>query len=155
MNQLVLIGLNHKFQIGHGKFLQVDVTKEEFEEFKELLRSCITRYAITGVSEEMSEEALFKHTQIPENTSVVHDLAMEVDLPHDYADPDTKTRKLKRIENDDQREEYWMKKIGEFNNFPTLFVCGADHIDSFRQLLETNGFEVIIEHKDWVPAAQK
>ena len=37
------------------------------------------------------------------------------------------------------------------NIWPTLFVCGADHVNNMRVLIKKTGLAVLIAHEDYVP----
>lgn len=51
------------------------------------------------------------------------------------------------------RERRWMNRIVALNCWPLLFVCGANHVESFRALLKARGIVVDVAHRDWVPQA--
>jgi hypothetical protein len=50
---------------------------------------------------------------------------------------------------DRMRERLWLTKIVEFDIWPLLFVCGADHFQPFSNLLDRCGFDLIKSHPDW------
>lgn len=45
-----------------------------------------------------------------------------------------------------QREEEWLNRIINFNTWPVLVICGADHYEPFKKFLTENNFEVISEN---------
>ena len=44
-----------------------------------------------------------------------------------------------------QREKEWLNRIIDFNTWPILVICGADHYEPFRKLMSENNIEVIRE----------
>ena len=119
-----------------------------------MLRNVISRNKIRGVAEEMSKEVL-KRRLCPDE-SFACQLADELGVGHRYCDPDTATRKKLSIPNGKQghakRERYWLEQLQTFDRFPALFIMGADHFESFRDLLRQSGFEVVELERDWVPS---
>ena len=62
----------------------------------------------------------------------------------------TEAEFLSRVmESYTRRERYWVEQLNDFNVWSVLFVCGADHVTSFRQLLEQRGIAVHIAAEDW------
>jgi hypothetical protein len=88
--------------------------------------------------------------------SIARQLADELGIEHRYCDPDTATRAALFIPKDKegypQRERYWLEQLQTFNAFPTLFIMGAGHFESFRDLLIQSGFEALEIEWDWVPS---
>ena len=120
-----------------------------------MLRNVISRNKIRGISEEMNREALRKKHFCPDE-SFACQLADELGIEHRYCDPDTATRNKLFIpegkEGYPQRERYWLEQLQTFDRFPVLFIMGADHFQSFGDLLRQSGFEVVKVERDWVPS---
>jgi len=51
--------------------------------------------------------------------------------------------------SNDKREREWLSRLTSQNLFPVLFVCGADHVDSFAALLWKHDINVHVVHRDW------
>jgi hypothetical protein len=51
-----------------------------------------------------------------------------------------------------RREQYWLRHIVQLDCWPTLFVCGACHIEPFCLLAKTAGLFVDLVEADWAPA---
>ena len=49
---------------------------------------------------------------------------------------------------DGPRERYWLKKLTEWNRWPALFVCGANHSDRFMGLLRKENLEAVLVARD-------
>jgi len=47
------------------------------------------------------------------------------------------------------REHYWLEQLQEFNRWPVLFICGAEHSLPFFDLLQANNIDAILLAKDW------
>ena len=41
--------------------------------------------------------------------------------------------------DDEKRERCWLEELRSLNVWPVVFVCGAYHVECFRQLLESEG----------------
>jgi len=117
-----------------------------------VLRHLIARNEIRGIAEEMNKESLKRHFCPDE--SIAFQLAQELGIGHRYCDPDTATRAERSIEkgNFEKRELYWLEQLQTFDGFPALFIMGADHFESFKNLLIQSGFQVCEVCRDWVPS---
>lgn len=49
------------------------------------------------------------------------------------------------------RENEWWERLSAQNYWPMLCVCGAEHFEPFKCLLQKNGIEVTCVHGDWQP----
>ena len=49
------------------------------------------------------------------------------------------------------REDFWLSrlKVRGFKKMVILFVCGADHVDTFKATLAANGVQASIYCRDW------
>jgi hypothetical protein len=49
------------------------------------------------------------------------------------------------------REDFWLRrlKVRGFKKMTILFVCGAEHVDTFKTTLASNGVEASIYCRDW------
>ncbi len=52
---------------------------------------------------------------------------------------------------DEVRERVWVARIISKNTWPTLFICGSDHIASVQKLFERLGMNAMIVHADFDP----
>ena len=167
MIHIHIIGTNHEYQNGEN------VTKEDILSFKAYLEFICQQYSIKAIAEEMNREALSEVNQL---SSTCESLAEELSIVHRYCDPDRTERKKLGIrqENDVRlngfssrmteeeirdlirnenvkRENIWLKHIQEINIFPLLFVCGANHVNSFSKITSSSGFLCNILCDDWTP----
>lgn len=166
MRQIVLIGTWHHFQLPGGP---------ESASFGMFVEDIFSQHRVAAIAEEMSEDALAENgvTQ-----SVGHQIALARGLAHRYCDPSRNKRVVMyvlqesdirktgflqswepgRIESEIRsshaiRERYWLDRLSELDIWPALFVCGANHVSYFRDLLEKQGFEVTVAADDWEPCS--
>jgi hypothetical protein len=151
VHRVFLIGTCHDYQL-RGEFSKV--TSNQRDGFIAMLRDLTKRNAICGIGEEMNKEGLKRHFCLAE--SFARQVADELGIEHRYCDPDSATRKRLGIPESEagwpQRERYWLEQLQALNRFPALFIMGAEHFESFRDLLRQAGFEAIEVERDWVPS---
>lgn len=77
-------------------------------------------------------------------------------LPSENTLPDEVWREYDRRTNESHgmREQVWLEKIIEYDRWPLLFICGANHFRGFSNLLRDRGLHVIESHVDWEPQSQ-
>ena len=83
----------------------------------------------------------------------------QIRLSHYYLQQPTNSRHRKPLteeevqqrmdESDRKREHYWLSKLVEFNTWPVLFVCGAEHSLPFCDLLQKNSLDTVLVAYDW------
>lgn len=113
--------------------------------------------------------------------SVAQQLCKELGgLPHNFSDPTEDERRtlgildngdmmIKSMDNDWSREQLdsaihinsevsnrirereWLRRILEFNQWPLLFICGANHFAHFAKLLRESDLSVLEAYQDWGP----
>ena len=167
MIQIYIVGTNHEYQNGEN------ITKEEKLSFKAYLRYICQQYSIKAIAEEMNKEALSEANQI---SSTCESLGEELIIVHRYCDPDRTERKQLGIRQENEvrlngfssrmtdeeirdsirienvkRENIWLEHIQKLNIFPLLFVCGANHVNSFSKITSNSGFLCNILCDDWTP----
>ena len=164
MNQIVLIGTSHEYQ--HCGKPGADV-------FERFIMSHLDSPTFTAIAEEMSCEALSEQGTAQ---SVGSQVACQRDIRHLYCDPNSQTRnrlgvrqeaeiriaasfanhseeRVRQLiqESYDLREQYWLDQILTLDCWPVLFICGANHVDSFRTKIEARGLSASILTRDWSP----
>jgi hypothetical protein len=137
------------------------------------LERLLQEFKVCGIAEEMNEEALYENGW---GATIPMRVARALKIPHRFCDPNREERvKLGiRQENDiriqdwlsqsnlsdseiqsmvmeshARRERHWLEQLNDFNVWPVLFVCGADHVPSFHQLLQQQGIATHIAAEDW------
>lgn len=176
MKHVGLVGLDDdKFQVDDGQR-----TSQEIERFRSLLRTVCKRFRAQAIAEEFCEEWV---KQRKRKESVCLQEARSLKLHHRYCDPDTLERQqlgirdradvqhelqLERSEQnvpkeilhaayrkeDEKREHCWLEELRSLNVWPVVFVCGAYHVEWFRQLLESEGLSCEVIVSRW-PSVRK
>ncbi len=140
---IYLIGVNHVIQHwGH-----LDSAKEvALCEFQSYLEKIVHERHIEVIAEEFSESALnLSNTE----TSSARNVAQALGIEHRFCDPTREERTVLNIKDDNQREWGWLNRLQDLSRTNVLFICGSSHLQSFRQLLIENGFEVRILSDKW------
>ncbi len=164
----VIVGTRHTFQVG-GE----DCPREHAEALGEFLINACRNWNLHGIAEEMSSEGLFNYKAIK---SVPFSVATALGLPYRACDPTLTQRalagivgsgeilidaKMQGLDDDEaeqrlaveemKREGYWLRELQDQNVWPTLFVCGAIHVNRFKLLLDSTGFPAHVLVEDWGP----
>ncbi|MFQ5799920.1 MAG: hypothetical protein ACE5JJ_04180 [Nitrospinota bacterium] len=64
----------------------------------------------------------------------------------------TKEERRKAIRNEHaKREKIWLDKLRHLNIWPVLFVCGAEHVNPFCELLKKERLTPKVVCGDWSP----
>lgn len=168
MNKIILVGTSHIYQICDG-----ETDENAIEQFQQLLFRLCSHYVVKAIAEEMNQEAL---TESGAFKSVAQRVTDELNLAHQFSDPlrsvrqqlvirqehdirafafingRTKQQIESEIKNSHAiRERYWLDQLRSLNLWPLIFICGADHTESFSALLRDSGIEVIVPFPDWEP----
>ena len=140
-----LIGVNHIIQHTGFSFHQKEAAISEFLEHVEMKA---LELKVKTIAEEWSQEAN-KNNNVPFST--VQTVATKLDLKHIFCDPTNQERKKHGIEksNTDGREEFWIERLKEVLQDNILFVCGEDHLESFKSKLNSCGILVEIVSRGW------
>lgn len=167
-----IIGTDHVFQFGAGvKFGDRTCTAEQGRKFREFLLSVSREREICAIAEELSPAAL---EELNRTESVPCTVAASLSLAHCYCDPNRIERIALEIAEDTaveasgqlqrkspeqiealiqqewrKREAHWLTKLNELNSWPVLFVCGASHVNSFVELLSSNGIDTGLVVECW------
>ena len=168
MNKVILVGTSHLIQCESAARESAGA-----ETFVDYLAGLVKSFNASSLAEEMSDEGLAERGI---SETVAGNLARQLGIPYDLSDPDTQTREALGIfqRNDIEaagflanrtraqieaevartyqiRERFWAQRLQALNAFPLVFVCGAAHVDSFRDVLTSLGFEVRIASRNWPP----
>ncbi|MCK9634819.1 MAG: hypothetical protein M0R41_00890 [Methylobacter tundripaludum] len=167
---VVIVGTRHTYQAG-GK----NCANENAELLRNFLLNACREWSLSGIAEEMSSDGLVYYQSIQ---SVPSRVATELELSHRYCDPTNSERvrvgiigpgeielevkqnslsedeKINRLAAEEiRREQYWLKELQNQNVWPTLFVCGPNHVMSFKSLLDSVGHATHVLVEDWEPNA--
>jgi hypothetical protein len=141
-----LIGVNHSCQ--YESPIDRKIVREERLAFQNHVLEITHKYNISLLAEEFSEEAKMK-ARVSE--SILEKLGKTEGIEQRFCDPTSIEKKENGIadNDDDRREQFWLSRIQDCKNKNVLFVCGFEHVESFRKKLITAGFVVEHESKHW------
>lgn len=163
-----LVGTNHAHQVvscKHGVALK----------FKGYLSHVCETESIDLLAEELSEESI---EFLQGKDSVVRQLATERHITHIFCDANSDQRRELGILKSDElkikfgygrclthkqqdhideeevkfwpiREKFWLDKVTAITANKCLFVLGANHVESFSELLSNQGFNAEIKIRKW------
>ena len=167
MADLVIVGTSHCFQRGVP-----DCSEEQETGFIRHLLAVGSIHSVTQIAEEYSQEHIALQ---PRGNSTCHTAAGLLGCSHLYCDPNSSERSELGIKSPQEiqvdsflshrseedtaaeilshlnaREQFWLTRITQSNRFPSIFVCGANHVDSLCEAAENIGLDVLVEDRDWV-----
>lgn len=136
-----LLGVDH--QVQHNGLAMTPERENATRDFCMFLELKIKNLNISMFAEEFNEDALRISRA---SVAIVRDVAARLGLKHLYCDPTRQERKELGSSNDlDRREQFWLSRLEPHLNGETiLFVCGADHLESFQKKLLDNGVKAEI-----------
>ncbi len=167
---LFIIGTSHTLQCGAAGTDSSKVVAFEAE----LYRAC-AEHEVARVAEEMSEAGL--GNQEVERT-VGYRVAKALGIEHQHVDLEPEERIALSLDDgtmlnvvcgggfpdgggafrdafnalwDAVRERCWIGRLLARKEWPTLFVCGADHTDSVEKLWHSLDLPVTVVHRDYEP----
>ena len=166
---IYILGTSHPLQCGSSELPERCISLYESE-----IKRVLKKFKIKRISEEMSEDGRKHHkiaNTVAQNIAKEMNIAyQEVDLSQDdrtnfSLDDSTLFQVMSTfgIENgahlrsgfddlvDGIRERMWVAKILSNNEWPVLFICGAEHSVSIRKLFRGMGFSSKVEHIDYEP----
>ncbi|MBK1888448.1 hypothetical protein Undi14_00275 [Undibacterium sp. 14-3-2] len=172
-SQLHIVGTGHHYQFGAGmKFGAYECTLEDQAVFLAMLRSLAESVKADAIAEELSEQSL---SEVGATASVPQLLARGLGLVHLFCDPNRDERRTLGIFDDNAirlsgfpskkpdeteiqrridescrfREEEWLRRLQALPSSQILFVCGANHVNTFQLLAIDAGFKVSVAYADW------
>ena len=167
MKTVGLFGTSHGYQIPGSAESQFRVAIE---------KACLN-LKIRSIGEEFCAQELMNRNV---DASICEQIAKRFSIPHRYCDLNDEERigrgvrhehmiriegwhldwEQERVEREIRashsiRERHWLNQILHMNCWPTLFVCGANHVLPFRKLLDEDGITVQVIECDWEPRRMK
>lgn len=160
-----LLGITHKFQIRSFKPWQqgglIDYDPDLARRFEKYLEDIVACIVPVAICEEESNAKLQQVSQIDDRAySVAKIVCARNNIRHILCDPDNVERAQLYCargvtEADDQRngysirEEEWLRRIRPMlPDGRLVFICGANHVESFREKLERSSTTVKILCRD-------
>ena len=132
--------------IRNGESLDTDAAT--VERFQLYLRDASISLDAAVIAEELSRQVVEDR---PGGASVAELVAHDLQLTHLYCDPDRDERRELCIRTGTEREAIWLSRLQRLhpNSTSIIFVCGADHCDSFKAMLDQNELYARIYCGDW------
>ncbi|HQY59347.1 MAG: hypothetical protein WBB60_16915 [Nitrospira sp.] len=136
-----LLGVGH--QVQHNGPPMTPEREHATRDFCTFLKSRAKDLNISMLAEEFSEDALRISKA---HVAIVKDVAHSLGLKHLFCDPTRQERVERGINNNlESREQYWLSRLEHHYDSETiLLVCGADHLESFREKLQDKGVKAEI-----------
>lgn len=159
---VVLVGTCHTYQYPGN---------EGEAAFRNMIERICGQYEVRAIAEELSEEAMAENNVA---TSICKQIAGSLSISHHCVDPSRGQRRRLAIRQENEirfvahfseqdedaiqeairashsaRESLWLDQLLKLDIWPTLFVCGANHIESFSGTLKAKQLAMKIAHRDW------
>jgi hypothetical protein len=158
--KIIVVGTSHTIQIADPAL-------------KPFLERLCRDFNIRAMAEEMNEEALAETNC---TSSIPMQIASALKMPHMFCDPNRTERAKLGIHQENEfriqawlssstlsdselaarvtesyamRERYWLEQLRELKVWPVLFICGADHVSSFCELLKQQSIAAHVAAEDW------
>jgi len=122
------------------------------------LRQDVKKFKVEVIADELNEDELAGYN-VSKSSSSGYIVAREYQIEHIFCDPNLREREdlsipappytseQNRKSDFQKRERFWLDKIIYLKEKPVVFICGRNHVESFRHLLEANGFWVTVLSK--------
>lgn len=178
MNTVVLLGTAHPIQrgenaptlfravlMGECEKYNVKAIAEEIDNDKPTVASILAKTLHVGhlIADPDLHERAKRGIQSDWRVDIIREyqnrypeIGMWPESPSKENLPEEVWREYDRRTNESHgtREQVWLEKVIQFDRWPLLFICGANHFRGFSNLLRKRGFHVIESHKDWEPLTQ-
>jgi hypothetical protein len=169
-DKLYILGTSHPLQCGSD-----ECSPTKVDAFRAELQRIFKAHNIRCVAEEMNAEGLLQHTV---DSTIAQQLASSLDIQHHNVELTSEERALvsldqsaivnvlSRIPSKDGgtklsngfdrtlsevRERCWVARILAKQQWPTLFICGAEHSKNVAKLWRRFGLTVVVLHSDYEP----
>ncbi len=180
MIDIYILGTSHDYQcggekLGRSKHEDKFCSRLEVTTFRNELRTICKSNNILRIAEEMTAHGRARRSV---KKTIGAKVARELEIEHHEVDLSPKERKSISLTDAplinvihvfnpadcgsrfrdsmeqlfaDVRERVWAARIIEKPQWPVLFICGADHVDSFSKIITLLGFDQEILHRDYKP----
>jgi len=157
---IYLVGTDHELQhTGIPKRAEKETVILARDRFGSFLKKSISELKITLIAEEFSNEVL----TFLKAESTLRPVAEEIGIEHRFCDPNivdrdriglpppfTQTSDEEQKRKDDElRENHWIDAIEDRLDSSIIFICGADHIVGFTDLLNSKGIDNMVLEEYW------
>lgn len=164
-SKLYILGTSHDFQCGSDK-----CTTAQIDTYRAELRRIFEEHEIRCVAEEMDAEGLCQYNV---DSTIAQRLAFSLDKQHHNVDLTPAQRRLFSLDQGaktmayncsekfhrgfdktlyEVRERCWVARILAKQQWPTLFICGAEHSKNVAKLWRRFGLKAVVLHDDYAPS---
>ena len=151
---IYIIGTRHSLQVWTDlvrKGGSLDASLQEVEAFENYLLNSAQSLKADIIAEEASDESVAAYTG---GSSVPKDVAAQLGIEHLFCDPDTAQRQSIGKVGEKlhaAREAVWLARLEgcDPNNKSVIFVCGANHVNAFKDRLHSKQILAEIYCADW------
>ena len=151
-----IVGTDHDMQHdAPSRRAARDTVQRARREFLTYLCTMVDRLKPQVIAEEFSQQALDGYNA----ESTVRPVADKLGIEHRFCDPNVAEREelglphpfldhhnemdmpqLNRI-----RESYWLDRLSDVLHRDIIFICGAEHVHSFCELVRSKGIDAAVE----------
>ena len=151
-----IVGTDHDMQHdAPSRRAAPDKVQRARREFQAYLYTLVDRLKLQVIAEEFSQQALDGYNAestvrpVADKLGIEHRFCdpgaterVELGLPHPFLDHCEEREKpqLNRI-----RESYWLDRLSDVLHRDILFICGAEHVHSFCELVRSKGIDAAVE----------
>ena len=171
MEKIIIVGTDHKLQYGIEPYTEADI-----EDSRNFVRDLCRSEKVRFLAEEMTKDGLKEHCV---DATIFFPLSSELNIDYDYVDIDRELRGrlgisdvemrmaaildgqmepdkellelFKKHLTDPIRECSWLAHLITKNTWPTLFICGANHVKSVENRAQEIGIQVAVGCDDYEP----
>ena len=169
MRKIFLVGTEHQYQRGEklshefGNFLQKLCIDAEIRLIAEEIKFDEKLVVARVIAKELNihhviidpDPSQYDEYEVKRINRIQFEVMQLFDLDsfpdsNDISDP-VAIEYLERMveQHNKPREKVWLSRIEAENIWPTLVICGADHVTSFSNLLNHNDIQVSVIEKHW------
>jgi len=146
-----IIGTAHSLQCWSDAIksgIDCDADPAIVERFGRYLHDAALSLRATAIAEELSEQSVRDRQG---GASVAKQVAGGLGLRHLFCDPDRGEREALGISTCRDREDVWASRLEPLspNDTSIIFLCGANHSDTFKMTLERRGLHARVHCDDW------
>ena len=169
--KIFVLGTNHPLQCGCSPFTELDI-----EKFRKFIRVLCRANDIKSIAEEMTDYGLKEYSS--QNT-ICQSVALELNIDISHVDIEQELREKLGIDDlslskaaipdgkvmpdatlkelyvsnlsNPIRECSWLARIIIQNSWPTLLVCGSNHVKGIVPRANKIGVETVILSEDYKP----
>jgi hypothetical protein len=139
-----IVGVDHRIQ--WIPQFPGDQWRDELEKFIAYIQCQCEENGLELVAEEFSEYLVGSNRAVDSTARLA---ANRMTLPHLFCDPDPHERTLLGVQNYEDRENEWLRRLLSFRAQRILFICGDSHVNTFEARLVKLGHQANVLSRNW------